>query len=379
MPTSPSHAPARSRCGGWRSVLRWIALGALGLVTLLLLVGALVVPSYARSKTREILQTSKDISGDFLDVQTSLFPLRYMVTHLKVRKNDASLKDPLFYADRVAVHLRSAPLLTGRFVGDVVGEGVKVVLEQPKPGGTGRLPTMEEIIPVKAVVERVQVKNSEVLYAWVREPNRPTLWFHDIEATLENVPSRPGLTEGPAVLAARGTVQRSGTMTVQATVEPFATPVEFAVDTAIDHFDLSQMNAYVGVQRGVKLTPGSFSTRMKLRVEKGRLTGWVDPRLEGTELESASEGLGSKLKALLGKVTLTLSSPADGTKPSGKIAVADDLRDPNLQLVQVLEKSVENSFLLSMQEALKRVYTKPPSETAAQAKPQPTPLKTQQK
>ena len=103
---------------------------------------------------------------------------------------------------------------------------------------------------------------------------------------------------------------------------------------------------------------------------------WVDPRLEGTELESASDGLGSTLKVLLGKASLSLSAPADGTKPSGKIAVADDLRDPKLQLVVVLEKSVENSFLLSMQEALKRVYTKPPSETAAQAKPQPTQLKT---
>ena len=77
-------------------------------------------------------------------------------------------------------------------------------------------------------------------------------------------------------------------------------------------------------------------------------------------------------------MSLTLSSPADGTKPSGKIAVADDLRDPSLQLVTVLEKSVENSFLLSMQEAVKRVYTKPPSETAAQAKPQPTPLKSKE-
>ena len=49
------------------------------------------------------------------------------------------------------------------------------------------------------------------------------------------------------------------------------------------------MNAYIGVEKGVKLTSGSFSTRMKLTVQKGRLTGWVDPRLEGTELESVSE------------------------------------------------------------------------------------------
>jgi Domain of Unknown Function (DUF748) len=377
MPATTSHSRPRSR-RGWRSVVRWIALGLLGFVALALLLAALALPACARGKTREFLQNTKDISGDFLDVQTSLFPLRYTVTHLKIRRNDAVLKDPFFYADRLAVHLRWGPLLTGRFVGNVAAEGVKVVIEQPPSGGgLGRLPTMEDIIPVKAVVERVQIKNSEALYAWVREPNRPTLWFHQIEATLENVPSRPGLTERPMVLAARGTVQRSGTMLVQATIEPFATPVEFVVETAIDHFDLAQMNSYVGGLTGVKLTSGSFSTRMKITVEKGHLTGWVDPRLEGTELESVSEGLGSKLKALLGKVTLTLSAPADGTKPSGKIAVADDLTDPKLQLVAVLEKSVENSFLLSMQEALKRVYTKPPSETAAQAKPQPTPLKTQ--
>jgi len=177
------------------------------------------------------------------------------------------------------------------------------------------------------------------------------------------------------VLAARGTVQRSGTMVVRAAIEPLATPVEYAVETTIEHFDLSQMNSYVGVEKGVKLTPGSFSTRMKFNVVKGRLTGWVDPRLEGTEVTSLDEGLGSKLKALLGKVTLTLSPPADGTKPTGKIAVTDDLRGPSIQLVAVLEKSIENGFLLSMNEAVKRAYTKPPSETAAQAKEEPTKLK----
>jgi hypothetical protein len=135
------------------------------------------------------------------------------------------------------------------------------------------------------------------------------------------------------------------------------------------------MNAYIGVEKGVKLSPGSFSTRMNFTVHKGRLTGWVDPTLEGTELQSASEDLGAKLKALFGKISLTFSTPADGTRPSGKIAVADDLRDPKLQLLPVFEKSIENGFLLSMMEALKRVYAKPPAESAAKAKQEPTPLK----
>ena len=119
-------------------------------MALVLLVAALALPAYARSKTRESLQTSKDISGDFLDVQTTLFPLRYTVTHLKVRRTDAILKDPFFYADRLAVDLRWGPLLGGRLVGDVAAEGVKVVIEQPQAGGAiRRLPSIEEIIPVR--------------------------------------------------------------------------------------------------------------------------------------------------------------------------------------------------------------------------------------
>jgi hypothetical protein len=371
---SRSH-PRRPRSGGGGySIVRFVLLGLLALVAVLLLVAAVALPAYARGKTRELLQSSNDISGDFLDVETQLFPLSYTVTHLKVRTRDAVLPDPFLYADRLAIRVKWAPLLAGRVVGEVEGQGVKVVIEQPKPGGDGRLPSIAEIVPVKAVVERIEVKRSEVLYAWVREPNRPTLWFHDIEATLQNVPSRLGLTEGPTVLDARGTVQRSGTLRVQANIEPFATPVQYALEATVDHFDLSQMNSYIGVEKGVKLSPGSFSTRMKLTVDKGRLSGWVDPRLEGTEVESVNEDLGSKLKALLGKVSLTLSAPADGTKPSGKIAVTDDLRGPGVQLVAVLEKSVENAFLLSMQEALKRAYGKPPGEAASQAKKEPTRL-----
>jgi hypothetical protein len=72
--------------------------------------------------------------------------------------------------------------------------------------------------------------------------------------------------------------------------------------------------------------------------------------LISTHLESKDEGLGSKLKALFGRVSLTISKPAPGTESSGKIAVTDDLTDPKLQLAPVLEKVVENGFLLGLEE-----------------------------
>jgi hypothetical protein len=44
----------------------------------------------------------------------------------------------------------------------------------------------------------------------------------------------------------------------------------------------------------------------------------------------------------------------------------------------IIEKAIENSFFLGMQEALKRAYAGPPEKTADQAKPKPTPLKSKE-
>ena len=288
------------------------------------------------------------------------------------------MQEPIFYAESVAVDLRWASLFRGRLIGSIDARGVKLVLEQPKPGGKLRLPSLSELVPVAAVLERLQLTNAEVLYAWVREQNQPTLWFHEIEATLENLGSRPGLTEGPLVLVARGQFVRKGTMPVTVTAEPYATPLVFAGEAvAGDPGPLPDELLHRG-DHG-EAHPGAFSMKMSFASKKGRLTGTVDPHLTGTEIQSADADLGSKLKALLGKISLSVSGPTEGTQSSGRIAVSDDFRDPSLQLVLVLEKTIENGFLLGMQEGLKRAYSGPPGKQPDQAKPEATPLKTQQR
>lgn len=347
-------------------------------LALLVVVVAVSLHPLARNRTRAALERLEGARGDFLDARLSLFPLRYTVTHLKVRNLETRVKEPFFYAESVAVELRWASLLRGRLVGSVDAQGVKMVIEQPKPGSKLHLPSPSDLVPVAAVLQRLRLTKGEVLYAWVREENQPTLWLHEIEATLENLGSRPGLTEGPVVLNARGQFVRQGTMRVSVTAEPYATPLAFTGEAVAENLDLSQMNPYIAATKGVKLTPGSFSMRMSFASKNGRLTGTLDPHLTGTEIQSADEDLGSKLKALLGKISLSVSGPTEGTRQSGRIAVSDDFRDPSLQLVPVLEKTIENGFLLGMQEGLQRAYSGPPGKQPDQAKPQATPLKTQQ-
>ncbi|MGZ3480366.1 MAG: hypothetical protein ACXU81_08455 [Myxococcaceae bacterium] len=359
--------PPRSK----RTTLLRVGLVVLGALALVVLVVALALPSLARSKTRDALDGLEGARGEFQDVQATLFPLRYTVTRLKITRKDAVLKQPLLYAERIEVTLRASSLLRGVLRGTVEADRVKMVLEQPKPGGDGRMPTLAELIPLKAVVERLRLHDSEVLYAWVREKGRPSVWSHGIDATLENLGSRPGLAEGPMELVATGTVATKGKARVTVRAQPHAERLTFSATASIDGFDPAQMNAYLAAIQEVTLTSGVFATRMQFRCEAGRLSGLVRPELEGSQLQGKGD-LGSAIKALFGRTAMAFSGPTEGTRPDGAIAVSDDLTDPKLQLAPRVEKVIENGFILGLQESLTRNYHGPPDHDA---KPGPTPLK----
>ncbi len=356
---------------GKRSPWWLVALAIFGV----LLVGVRVVAHpVARWQTRRWLEKLNGVQGDFLDAQLSFFPLVYRVTHLKLSQPERQTKDPLFYADNVSLQVLWGKLLGGHLVTRVDARGVKVVLEQPTPGQAARLPELSKLIPVEVVLDRLQAKDGEVLYVWVHQKYRPTLWFHNIEATLENLGSRPNITSGPMTLAASGIVQRKGRMSVVVQAAPFAMAPSFAGGAELEGFDVSQINALIDSQNDVKLSPGLFSMRMSFESNQGKLTGQVDPHLETSEIVPHDASVGSAFRALLGRLSMAISTPTEGTTPSGVILIRDELTRPDQQLLLTMEKVVENGFLLGLQEGLKRAYAGAP--VAGKAKTIPTELKT---
>src|SRR5260370_20312709 len=131
--------------------------------------------------------------------------------------------------------------------------------------------------------------------------------------------------------SAKGRVQGSGTMPVEATADPYATPLSFGGKASVSRFDPAEMNALIDSTQGVKLTPGRFDMQMSFECRKGRLRGWLEPRLSGTQLTAANGDVGSALKAIFGKISLSVASPADGTDSSGRITIEANLTDPKRQ------------------------------------------------
>jgi Domain of Unknown Function (DUF748) len=348
----------------------------LGVLAVLVVVFLAVEQPVARWQTRRWLGRLHGIQGEFLDARLSLFPLVYGVTHLKLIQPERQTPEPLLYADDISLRLLWGPLLRGRLVARVQARGVKVVLEQPAPGTAARLPGLSTLIPVRILIDRVQAKQGEVLYVWVHQKYRPTMWFHDIEATLENLGSRPELASGPMTLAATGIVQRGGRMSVVVQVEPYAARESFRGEASLDGFDVSQMNTLIDSQKGVKLAPGEFSMRMTFESTAGILNGRVEPHLAGSAVVAHDETLGSAVTALLGRISMVVAAQPTGTTASGAILVHDELTEPDRQLLLSMEKVVENGFLLGLQEALRRAYAGAPRANGGQAEKTPTELQT---
>ena len=340
-----------------------MALGAAG-------VGAhLAAKPLARWQTRRWLSGLHGMRGDFLDARLSFFPLVYGISRLKLIQPARQTREPLVYAEGISLQLLWGPLLAGHLVVRIQCQGMKVVLEQPGPGTPTRLPDLPSLVPVALLVDRVQAKDGEVLYVWIHQKGQPTMWFHGIEATLENVGSRPQVASGLMTLAATGIVQRSGRMSVVVLADPYATPLTFRGEASLQGFDVSQMNALIDSQRGVKLSPGVFSLQMTFESNAGRLEGRVDPHLVSSEVIAQDSKLASGLTAFFGRISMAISPQPDGTTASGAILVRDELTEPSRQLLPSMEKVVENGFLLGLQESLRRVYAGAPSpDTQAGAK-----------
>ena len=353
--------------------VRRVWLLALAVLGVLVLGGLTLKHPLARWQTRRWLSRLQGVQSEFLDAHLSFFPLVYGVTHLKLSQPGRQTPEPVLYADEASVQLLWGPLLRGHLVARIQGRGVKVVLEQPTPGTAGRLPDLSPLIPVGVVLDRLEARKGEVLYVWVHQTGRPSMWFHDIEATLENVASRPQLQAGELALAATGIVQGRGRMSVVVRAQPYAMPLSFRGDASLDDFDVSQMNGLIESQKGVKLSPGVFSMRMSFVAQEGRLTGRVEPLLRGSKVFAKDASPGSVVTALLGSLSMVIAPQADGTTAAGDILVRDELVEPDRQLLPSMEKVVENGFLLGLQEGLRRAYS---ARSVDSAEKKPTELRT---
>jgi hypothetical protein len=347
-----------------------IGLWVLGTLALLAVALAVAIDPIATRLTRRTLDGLQGLEGTFEKVDVGLLPPRYVITRPKFHELPVrDPKKPLFYADRVEVGLRGNELLRGRVVSwaRVINSKTIVVLHQPpkKPREPKPIPDVDaqlrELLPAK--LERLEIRNGEVLLVDATEPQRPEVWLHDLEATVENVATRERLAEGRStVIAASGSLQRSGKLSVFVTADPLAQSPTFAGKVALTDLKLKELAELAAAKSGVAPEKGTLDLFAQFRAARGAIEGGVKPVLKNVELESAEPGWVNALKAAIADKALDLASD----EIPGRNAVATvvpikgKINDPKAQLWPTVLGVVRNAYV----EGLSSGFTNLPPPTA---------------
>jgi Domain of Unknown Function (DUF748)/Putative peptidoglycan binding domain len=359
-----SDAPKQRRRRGL-----WVLAGVLAL----LVAARLAVDPIATWRTREALANLEGYRATFSDVSVSVLHLSYSVHGLRLVPTARSSR-PAFQARRIDLGIVVGELLRRR------RPVLRMVLDRPRldvriRGGGNQAKEADLRSDLARLspfhVQRIEVKRAEVDFR-DEATGSPALRLRDLDATVENLATRLGLLNGePTTLAASGTLQRSGQVSVFVTADPFTRRLSFAGRGAVRELELPELAVLLARKGDVLPEKGTIDVAARFHAREGHLTGEVKPVLKGAEVKPARSGAPA-LKAWLADAALKISSHVPGRdRPSGVVPIQGDLTNPKADLWTTVWAVLRNSFVAGVESGLAQPTPEKSRDSAPQARAPP--------
>jgi hypothetical protein len=332
---------------------------AIAVVVLLVLAGAglIALQPLARWETRRVLGSLQGMRGSFQSVHVTLRGLSYEIRGLRLDKVGPDGEGhPFFQVPEARAGIYFHELVRGHVVAAVDLLRPRLTLAQSNEPGEKRTPQeaggaakrVENVFPLR--IDRLQVKDGEVVWVDAREPEKPVLRFHGVQATLENFASRAALARGePTVLAGGGVLQSSGRVQFFATADPLAKSLTFAGQGSVRDLELRDVGDLVASKTDVAPTKGTIDIFAKFVARDGALSGGVRPMLHGAELKAAKKGIGPKIKEWLGDLGLKMFKNEQTDTVATTIPIEGTVSGPQTQAVPTIMAVLRNAFVRGLQ------------------------------
>lgn len=332
----------------------------LGVIVLLLGAALVTAEPLVRWGTRRALAGMDGMRGSFDSVHLRLSDLSYEIRDLRIDKvDDGGKANPFIHVVRARAGVYGRELLRGHIVGDVELDHPKITLveshdpeERRTPGQAGGIAKrLQAVTPIR--MDRVEVKDGEVVWVDDRESEDPVLRLHGVEATLENFATTAALArDEPTVLAMTGTLQTSGKLQVFATADPLAKALTFAGQATLRDFSLREVGNLMDAKSEVRPDKGTIDLFARFQAKAGELTGGVRPFLKGADLKAAEPGLGPKLKEWIGDAALTIFKDDETGAVATTIPIEGTVEGPQIQAVPTILGVLRNAFVRGLRGGL---------------------------
>ncbi len=330
----------------------------------LLAAARLALNPLAARHTRQVLASLHGYRGTFDAVSVSPWHLSYAIEGLKLVQvptpPGASEKRPFFYARRIEIGLHWRDLIhRHELVAGVELDEPKLNLivgasKSKRSSQTGIVdPNLGEKLSKLAPldVDRIELKGAEVSFTDRSSGGEPTLWLHRVDATLENLATRVGLAHGePTTLAASGTLQDTGRVSVFLTADPFAKKFAFAGRAAVEGLSLEELGNFMVHKADVAPEKGSIDLFAEFDAHDGRVSGGVKPVVKRASVKPAKGGLGPQLKAWVADIGLKLLSDRVPGRDAAAALVPfhGSVNGPKAELWPTIWGVLRNAFVIGI-------------------------------
>ncbi|HVZ74986.1 MAG TPA: DUF748 domain-containing protein [Polyangia bacterium] len=311
----------------------------------------LALDPIATSATRRGLARLQGMHGDFERVHVTVFSPGYTITRLALTPTGS--KEPIFFAESAHVGLDLGALLHRRLIARARLVEPKFTIIQPAhapPKGTPAPPDLSaqlsQITPLQ--IARVEIVRGEILFRDDALPNHPELWVHHLALAAENLATRERLAGArPTTVSAAGVLGDSGKLSVFASADAFASPLEMAGRLELEDLRVAELYAFLEPKTKLQAPHGTLDVFAQFTVRDGLISGGVKPVLKNVEVKPAEPGAWDHVKAWLADTAVKLASDRvpDRNAVATTVPIKGKLTSPDVQLWPAIIGVVRNAFV----------------------------------
>ena len=214
-------------------------------------------------------------------------------------------------------------------------------------------------------VDHIDILDGEVAFVDTSRQERPELWLHDLQLSVENLTNRVRLTEGrPVLLTASATLARSGALSILVTADPFEKGLTFSGRAAIVGLQTAELYRFIKPATKLQAPEGTIDIFVEFDCRNGQLTGGVKPVLKNVKIRPDDKGFFTTLKAWATDLAIKLFSDRvqDRNAVATVIPIKGTLTGPDVDLWPAIFGVMRNAFVEGLTSGY--AHLPPPSNEA---------------
>jgi hypothetical protein len=342
----------------WRQrIMSKVAKRALVVASILIAVLVLiriVIDPVATWAIKRKLKDTPGMKGIIEGAHVSVFPPGLRLNQLKLIEVPGGRWDePLFYSEVIRLDILWRALLHGDAVLKARLEKPRVVVYRKAKKKDEKSVELAQTLNDSAAlkIDRIEIVDGELTFSSGEGKDVPVLWVHEFELVGQNLASRKGLSEGrPATLMGCGRLQKTGNVTVFATIDPWDAGLNVSGRAPVTGLRGPDLNGLLASKADLVVKQGSVDIFAEFDIRKNVISGGVKPVLKNIELGSSDAGLWHRFRAWVVDGTLDfLSDDVPGRDAvAAVVPLKGSVKDPQAQLIPTLIGVVRNAFVVGL-------------------------------